>query len=45
VSRWLITGCSTGIGLAIATAALESGHQVLVTARRRDAVQDLVDAL
>jgi NAD(P)-dependent dehydrogenase (short-subunit alcohol dehydrogenase family) len=42
VSRWLITGCSTGIGRAIATAALEAGHQVLVTARRAEAVEDLV---
>ena len=44
MSRWLITGCSTGIGRAIATAALDAGHSVLVTARRVDAVQDLVDA-
>jgi NAD(P)-dependent dehydrogenase (short-subunit alcohol dehydrogenase family) len=44
VSRWLITGCSTGIGRAIAVAALDAGHSVLVTARRPDAVQDLVDA-
>lgn len=44
MSRWLITGCSTGIGRAIATAALDAGHSVLVTARRADTVQDLVDA-
>jgi NAD(P)-dependent dehydrogenase (short-subunit alcohol dehydrogenase family) len=44
VSRWLITGCSTGIGRAIAGAALDAGHSVLVTARRPDAVRDLVDA-
>jgi NAD(P)-dependent dehydrogenase (short-subunit alcohol dehydrogenase family) len=44
VSRWLITGCSTGIGRAIAVAALEAGHSVVVTARRPEAVQDLVDA-
>jgi NAD(P)-dependent dehydrogenase (short-subunit alcohol dehydrogenase family) len=44
VSRWLITGCSTGIGRAIAIAALEAGHSVLVTARKPDSVQDLVDA-
>jgi NAD(P)-dependent dehydrogenase (short-subunit alcohol dehydrogenase family) len=42
VSRWLITGCSTGIGRAIATAALKAGHQVLVTARRPESVEDLV---
>jgi len=44
VSRWLITGCSSGIGRAIAVAALDAGHSVLVTARRTDAVKDLVDA-
>ena len=31
MSRWLITGCSTGIGREIARAALEAGHQVVVT--------------
>ena len=44
MSRWLITGCSTGIGRAIDTAALDAGHSVVVTARRTEAVQDLVDA-
>lgn len=44
MSRWLVTGCSTGIGRAVASAALEAGHSVLVTARRPEAVQDLVDA-
>ena len=44
MSRWLITGCSTGIGRAVATAALDAGHSVLVTARNPEAVQDLVDA-
>jgi NAD(P)-dependent dehydrogenase (short-subunit alcohol dehydrogenase family) len=40
---WLITGCSTGIGREIARAALEAGHSVAATARRRDAVTDFVD--
>ena len=44
MSRWLITGCSTGIGRAIAVAALDAGHSVVVTARRPEAVQDLMDA-
>jgi NAD(P)-dependent dehydrogenase (short-subunit alcohol dehydrogenase family) len=44
VSRWLVTGCSTGIGRAIAVAALDAGHSVVVTARRPETVQDLVDA-
>ncbi|OBB19105.1 short-chain dehydrogenase/reductase [Mycolicibacterium setense] len=43
MARWLITGCSTGIGREIARAALQAGHQVVVTARRAEAVQDLVD--
>jgi NAD(P)-dependent dehydrogenase (short-subunit alcohol dehydrogenase family) len=44
MTRWLITGCSTGFGREIARAALEAGHHVVVTARRADAVQDLVEA-
>jgi NAD(P)-dependent dehydrogenase (short-subunit alcohol dehydrogenase family) len=43
MGRWLITGCSTGIGREIARAALESGHSVAVTARNVDAVADFVD--
>ena len=37
MTRWLITGCSTGIGRAIAVAALDAGHSVAVTARRCEA--------
>ena len=44
MSRWLVTGCSSGIGRAIAVAALDAGHSVAVTARRPDTVKDLVDA-
>lgn len=40
---WLVTGCSTGIGREIARAALESGNNVVVTARRIESVQDLAD--
>jgi NAD(P)-dependent dehydrogenase (short-subunit alcohol dehydrogenase family) len=43
MTRWLITGCSTGFGREIAHAALAAGHSVVVTARRAEAVQDLVD--
>jgi len=43
MSRWLITGCSTGFGREIAGAALEAGHSVVVTARRVEAVQDFAD--
>lgn len=31
---WLVTGCSTGFGRAIATAALEAGYRVAVAARK-----------
>ena len=44
MSRWLITGCSTGIGREIARAALEAGHQVVVTSRKVGDVADLADA-
>jgi NAD(P)-dependent dehydrogenase (short-subunit alcohol dehydrogenase family) len=40
---WLVTGCSTGIGREIARAALEAGHNVVVTARRIESVSELVD--
>ena len=38
---WLISGCSTGFGREIALAALESGAQVVVTARRAESVADI----
>ncbi len=44
MSTWLITGCSTGLGRDLARAALEQGHQVVVTARDAARVQDLADA-
>ena len=40
---WLITGCSTGLGRAIATALLARGHNVVATAREVSKVQDLAD--
>ncbi|OBH97525.1 oxidoreductase [Mycobacterium sp. E2733] len=43
MSRWLITGCSTGFGREIARAALDAGHSVVVTARRADSVRDFAD--
>ncbi len=39
---WLITGCSTGIGREIASAVLARGERAVVTARREEAVADLV---
>lgn len=41
---WLITGCSTGLGRALALAALEQGDQAVVTTRDAGTVQDIADA-
>jgi NAD(P)-dependent dehydrogenase (short-subunit alcohol dehydrogenase family) len=41
MSTWLITGCSTGLGRALAEAAISSGHNVVATARDVTAVADL----
>ncbi len=38
---WLITGCSSGFGLALATALLSRGQQVIATAREPGALADL----
>jgi len=43
-AAWLVTGCSSGIGRHIALAALARGHRVAVTARRTEAVEDIVAA-
>ncbi|SDL90900.1 oxidoreductase [Arthrobacter sp. ok362] len=43
MTTWLITGCSTGLGRALATAVLEHGHNAVVTARDTAKVQDLAD--
>lgn len=40
--RWLITGCSTGFGRALAELALERGDRVAVTARRPETIADIV---
>lgn len=42
--RWIITGCSTGIGRAIAQHVLSIGDAVAVTARRPAEVADIVAA-
>ncbi len=44
MTTWLITGCSTGLGRAFAQAALDRGHNAVVTARDAAKVQDLADA-
>ena len=38
---WLITGCSTGLGRALAEQVVAAGHRAVVTARDRAAVEDL----
>ena len=43
MSTWLITGCSTGLGRALAEAVIEAGHNAVVTARDAAKVSDLAD--
>lgn len=38
---WFITGCSKGLGRALAEQALAAGYRAVVTARRREDVADL----
>jgi NAD(P)-dependent dehydrogenase (short-subunit alcohol dehydrogenase family) len=44
MSTWLTTGCSTGLGRAIAEAVLGAGHNAVVTARDATKVADLAAA-
>jgi NAD(P)-dependent dehydrogenase (short-subunit alcohol dehydrogenase family) len=44
MATWLITGCSTGLGRALAAAVLERGDNAIVTARDASTVEDLVAA-
>lgn len=39
---WFITGCSTGLGRALAEAVLQHGHRAAVTARNPAQIQDIV---
>src|SRR5882724_7100528 len=39
---WFITGCSTGLGRALAEAVLKHGHRAVVTARNPAQIQDIV---
>jgi NAD(P)-dependent dehydrogenase (short-subunit alcohol dehydrogenase family) len=41
---WLITGCSSGFGRALVSAALGAGDLVMATARRPEGLADLVAA-
>ncbi|AME26994.1 oxidoreductase [Burkholderia sp. PAMC 26561] len=41
---WLITGCSSGLGYALASAALRHGNRVVLTARNTVALEGLLSA-
>jgi NAD(P)-dependent dehydrogenase (short-subunit alcohol dehydrogenase family) len=41
---WLITGCSRGLGRALAEQVLEAGYRVIVTSRRRTDILDIAAA-
>ncbi|MGY3320895.1 oxidoreductase [Arthrobacter sp. TE12232] len=41
MSTWLITGCSTGLGRALAQAVLAHGHNAVVTARNVATLEDI----
>ncbi|WP_461170671.1 oxidoreductase [Arthrobacter sp. Z1-15] len=43
MTTWLITGCSTGLGRALAEAVLARGDNAVVTARDPSTVQDLAE--
>jgi NAD(P)-dependent dehydrogenase (short-subunit alcohol dehydrogenase family) len=43
VSTWLITGCSSGLGRALAEAVIGTGHNAIVTARSVSGVADLAE--
>ncbi|ALM82609.1 oxidoreductase [Bordetella sp. N] len=40
MTTWFITGCSSGLGHAIATAVLDAGFKAIVTARNTDKVKE-----
>ena len=44
MSTWLITGCSTGLGRALAEAVIGAGHNAVATARDAAKVADLAEA-
>ena len=41
MKTWLITGCSSGIGRAIAEKVLENGDNAVITARNKERLQSL----
>src|SRR5271156_996242 len=43
MSTWLITGCSSGLGRALAEAVIGTGHNAIVTARSVSSLADLAE--
>ena len=43
LKTWLVTGCSTGFGRAMARQLLERGEQVIVTARKHKSLTELIE--
>lgn len=43
--QWLVTGCSTGLGLDIARAALQSGQKCIATSRNPDSSPQAVEEI
>jgi NAD(P)-dependent dehydrogenase (short-subunit alcohol dehydrogenase family) len=43
MSTWLVTGCSAGLGRALAEAVIATGHNAVVTARDANKVGDLAE--
>ncbi|RYG41385.1 SDR family NAD(P)-dependent oxidoreductase, partial [bacterium] len=41
--NWLVTGCSTGLGRALAEVLIERGERVFTTARKLEDLTDLVE--
>src|SRR5699024_12281507 len=41
MTTWLITGCSTGLGRALAQQVLEAGHNAVITARDAGSLAEL----
>lgn len=44
MATWLITGCSTGLGRALAEQVLKAGHSAVITARDSDTLTELAEA-
>lgn len=42
---WLVTGCSTGLGLSLAHAILDAGHQVIASSRNPANTPEVVSAI